>query len=314
MPTEPNAALDSEVVRAWLTALDFLTGAEIAAKRQSRINHAVAVVLADAAAEAALGIIAQQGDQDVPEKADYSTLWRLAAGHRPLTKSLRDRLRTLHRHRNYVLHQAGTVDERHASAGTKVARELVNELGSLVAGVYDLPPKSGPATAVAELLRFYAPEISHALADLDTKLAAGAWKDACQAAAYALDMARARCDPPLIWSQARPPLNVYDPFRHDEERRRQEQETSIVASGLGVSVSEYTRLREVIGRTTGLRNKYPPSFHGGPSDPDPDDTERAARQIVDIVFRLWETGAMQSGTTPVYQMMAARGIIPDVFG
>lgn len=314
MPAEPDENFDSESVRTWLTALDLLLAAEDAARGASRIRLGIAVVLADAAVEASLGIIASHGEKDVPEKADYAALWQLALERRPLNQSLRDRLRRLHRQRNLVLHLGGTVDEHIASAGTKAARALFNELAPEMTGTESLPAGTGPATAVGTLLESYAPEIAHALTDMDAKLSQRAWKEACQAAAYALDMARARCDPPLLWTQARGPTDPFNHSRYEDDERRREQETLLVANGLGVTVSDYLRLREVIGRTSSLRHEYPPHFYGGPDDPDPDDVRHATAQVVEIIFRLWETGVMKSGTTPVYLMMAARGLIPDAFG
>jgi hypothetical protein len=259
-------------------------------------------------------MIASHGDIEVSDRGQWQDVWQAANARHPLGQSLSARLRAMHRHRNQILHHGGTADERQATASTRAARELLNELPAVLRDAYPLPKGTGPATALAFLLDSHAPEIAHALRDLDSKMREGLWRDACMAASYALDMARARCDPPLIWSRAYEPDGADGWQKLREREEREQQQLRQVASALGMTPTEYGRLRSVIGRTSGLTHEYPPHFYNVPDVPDPDSVRNAAERVAEAIFRLWETDVMQPGTTEVYRMMAARGIIPDAFG
>ena len=228
----------------------------------------LAVVAADTAVEATLGLLATGGR--VPPAAGamekFAELLRLAEAAladvgSPLDIGLRDKILRLHRSRNSAIHAGVVPPETVVTMAIDAARQVVAaaaRTSPLLARISD----AGPVAAVAEMVEV--PLIRERLVTASDALKAGNLADAADNAALALDETLRRLDPPLRSSIGRrlptgklATVNPYQSGRFgsvgiDEiarpiEDRADLMEAWVLALAVGLRPNELRDLRRVVG-------------------------------------------------------------------
>jgi len=315
--TDSPAAPDPDLLARWIAVASLLASATEMQGRRGGAWPGLALITADTADEAVLGLIAAAGDDPPAERAGFSEIYKLAlavldARERPMPESMRGRVLRVHRARNMAVHLAVEPAETLVATAIRTAVEL-RELAIEALDVLAAFRESGPVRAVAELVGI--PAVSGPLGEAERLLAEGKPSEAADQAAAALHAALSRVTPGLRdWGHRRPMLRNTFPgqgmssdYRNAEraleeafvaaDKRSDRLEAWILAFGLGLRPSELARLQRVVGT--------PIYTMGGPQPaavnrhPDVELTPEAVTSAVlltaDVIYRLWQNDSMRAG-------------------
>jgi hypothetical protein len=296
--SDPPKLLDAVTIRRWLTALSLASSAEDLSARLSSVTAAAALVSADTASEAIMGILADfsgqpSGKRDAHEDLLGRSQDMATQAGSPMTPTLVRSIRLTHSRRNAIVHQGDEAAPRDVEEGLIVVRELLAVLAASIPFLTQLSAGSGVLTAVSTLVD--APELAERLASADE---VRDWRTALEHASVALAMALGRVVPPLGGTR-RTHMPRLDRDRALDEafdvtnRRISRLDAWLVPMALGMVPVDYQRLVESIGGATEtLDGKWHPRVSK-------DATEADSRWILDelarVVFRLWEMRSLVGG-------------------
>jgi hypothetical protein len=295
VPPEP----DRVAVRRWLSAIGLLDTAEGLAARGS---DAESLIVSQAAAETALGLIAGLGPKQVALGVRWDPLvdaatTALNAIGMSFPPGLLSQLNTCQALRNGVVHRGSVAPPNEARASLVVTRRLLDLLPAIGSGFGALPPGAGLAGAVAALIN--APEVQDQLRVAEEAVGGERPADAADAAARALGRALARTAPRLIGPRISPRdvatgMPVLRDALDQSRARLSELEQWVVAAVLGIRPRDFARLRGIVGDRISLAGGAD-TVHRT-ANPSLADAAWAVRQVAEIVYRLQETGALIEGS------------------
>lgn len=265
----------------------------------------LALVTADTAAEAILGLIAAEGTTGVAEGAHFDDVYAAAIASLrdrdvALSPGLRSRIRQTHRLRNMALHHGSEPGSRAVARAVEGVQQLrdVAVSGSPILQAFRA---SGPTLAVAELVGVAA--IANPLRRAAAALQDEALVEAADATSIALDQTLRVVTPSL--RPSRSPFLISDQLRriglggsienvHKEtERRADAIEAWVLALGIGLQPAELAELQRLLGRPIS-------PMRGNTTVRRRDDVvltsssvEAALLKTTDVVFRLWLTDALR---------------------
>ncbi len=307
-PTSQSGPLADALVR-WLTALSLVQTAESLILREADVSAAVALIGADAAIESTLALIAA-GSNKAPKRDNFDDLIdrardadQAAEFVDPPTISA---ARAAHTQRNAVVHHGATATRSDALRATRTARALLEALPKVSNGFGAVPPGSGVASGVAALIR--RPDIGDQLRLGDEAIIEDRPDDAADAAGRAFYRSFYFTTPPLEPETVRretgrfhAPYDDYDRriLRDDIEGIRQRVNQAmpwLLAPSLGLQPTEYVRLTGLFGYYI----QYATYPHGSDTflretPPSAGDARWAVERVAQVIFRLWETGALVEG-------------------
>lgn len=309
---------DPELFTRWLTIAHLLTSAEELQARGGWAWPSLAIVAADAATEAMLGLVANASANPPSDRAKFEDILSVAVDELRLhggdiSTSLRTRTLASHRARNAAIHEGTSPGANTVNAAIKAAIELRD----LIAGTLDpLAPfgGAGPVRAIATIVDFQ--PISVPLAEAERLLTEGSFTQAADHAAIALDAALARVKPPLRGRPSRmvptgsfrgkfssptgvstgwpSPLGAaerqLDTILGNLRDQLTHHEAWILAGGLGMRPAELAELQRVLGTP----------WRGGTVTVQRDEKVTLTREVVesallrtaDLVYRLWQGGSL----------------------
>jgi hypothetical protein len=301
---------DADLLDRWLAMLGLVAAAEDFAARRTGAWAGLAVVAADAAIEAALGLIATGGSKPPEGQERFSDLLALSelafkdAGD-PIDVRLRDRILRTHRSRNSALHVGLDPSERTVQTAIAAARDVLG-LASRASPVLGRIAGVGPVRAVAELVDV--PVIKDALNLASEALARADPIGAADQAAIALETALSRLDPPLRDRMGRllprgsiPRVSTYGPqsaIGIDEITRPLEKHADLIeawllALAIGVRPGELARLRRQLGYVTVTLVGQVSVQRAAEIDLTLATAEASLLQVTSIVFRLVVNGELR---------------------
>jgi|BarGraNGADG00212_2_1021979.scaffolds.fasta_scaffold07670_3 hypothetical protein len=265
----PLALPDSDLLDRWLGILGLIDAAGNFAARRTGTWAGLAVVAADAAMEAALGLVATGGAKPPDGQERYADLLGLAeaafkeAGS-PLSARLRERMVRTHRARNSALHVGVEPGERTVQTALGAARELL-VITAATSPLLEQISRVGPVQAVAQLVEV--PSIREALLASSEALGRDDLVRAADSAAIAFIATLERLDPPLRARATKPRgkiqrVSSYGPERPidiDEitrpfEMRANLAEAWLLALAIGLRPNEVKDLHRVLGKVMRFLN------------------------------------------------------------
>jgi hypothetical protein len=297
--------LDGIVVRRWLIALAFASTVEDLAIRLSPVSAGVALVSADTASEAILGILADHsgivpGVKDPHEQMLQRAMATATSAGMPMSAPQARAVRLMHGRRNSVIHQGDDASVHDVDEARIVVRNLLETLSAVLPALTLLPSDAGPLRAVASQLPAL-DELADRMVDADSRLIAGDLPGARASGAIALAMTLRRVHPPLSYGGPRwrggRPAGVPAPVVLGLEAaagRLRVLEQWVVPMALGLSAADYDRLSTVFGGAV----LYGTGWQAEPLEADevlPTELELrwAQAELARLVFRLWETRSLR---------------------
>lgn len=322
-PLEERA--DPDLLARWIGVSSLLSTARDQLARRAGAWPRLALVSADTAAEAILGLIASSGQKALADRAGFEDVLAAAEEVIPLKPALRARIRAAHRLRNSALHHGAEP----ASAAVRRAIDAASELRTVATSSSPLLEAfrtSGPVGAVAGLLADHL-DIAARLQAAEAALGAGEWTVALDQAAIALESSIGRMRPALrdrwpfhrnldrhtrrLGADREIEERVRELSRNAEEALRQVDkrfehiEAWLLAFGLGLQPVELARLRRTLGRV---------SWHFAPDEPSIHRdkavvvtavvAEGAVLEVADVVFRMWAGGSLRPTADPFSDELA----------
>jgi hypothetical protein len=317
----PVKASDRALLTRWLTGLSLVQSAEFLVQREADVTAAVALITADAASESLLGLIAswskltrERGKHDNLIDRAEDALSKVGVEIDP---GLLSDLRSTHAVRTNVVHDGATAGRTEALRSVRVGRALADLVPAISRRFAAIPVGGGLASGVALVIDNV--DLAAPLRAADAAVARGAPKEALDAAARALGRA---------WYFTKPPLEG-DRRRHDQGRataslsdrdaraviedigdireRVNELLPWILAPAVGLQPAEYDRLVGLLGYHV-VYSTYPTAADEvmqRVEEPSLADARWAVERVAQIVFRLWETGALTPRATPAFAEMEA---------
>lgn len=296
---------DRVALRRWLAAVGLLDTAE---GLNARGSAAEGLIVSQAAAETALGLLSGWAPEPLPAQPKWDALVQsarsaVAVAGSAMPPRLVSQLNASQVLRNGVVHRGAVAPPDEVRASVSATRELVNLLPTVSAYFKVLPPGIGLAGAVAELID--APDVAEQLVAGEAAVGAEKPQDVADAAARALSMALSRSEPRLGGTDEMGVQIGFMRFRSsgiDSELVRTLQETDervsdleawVVAAILGIRPTDFGRLRGIVGR----RSEYlggTDSIHRV-NEPNLSDASWALLQVAEIVYRLHEAGSLIEG-------------------
>jgi len=288
-----------DLIPRWLGVMSLIASAQQMVGRGG-IWPALAMVSADAAVEALLGMIATTSADPPGDRDSFDVLYEkarkaMAAAKVSFPPGLPQRINSSHRQRNVGLHLGSEISPGVALIGVQAARELRSLVrkNSTALSVID---DAGVIRAVGRMTNVK--DIETAMNAADAALGEGRVKDAVDQAAIALDIATQRLDPRLKPEHFEPNVLKYG----DSDRRLRDlkdwydkrfefHETWMIATAVGLHPVEYRDLKRVLGSVSW--------YVGGRIDvrrveePDPATAEAAVLTVADVLFRLTQVGAIR---------------------
>lgn len=317
----PGTEIDPDVLSRWMVVSSLIVGAEELQLRGSGAWPRMALVMADTASEAMLGLLASGAVRAPGDSARWEDV--LTAAMEATTDtggipaSLISRLRQTHRARNLAIHHgtdSGVETAKRAITASKDLRVLATSRSPLLTAF----AQAGPIAAVAQLVD--REPLTDPLMAAATCLAANDITGAADAAAAALDRVLRLVDPPLRvdhrpynWDLQQRFGYGRDPVEEalrklrsgveqevkESDRRARLQEAWVVALGIGLSPRQLAGLTRTLGSrvqwtrdaesrrlTWSVRRRDGESL-------DPRVVEAAVQTVADIIFRLWATDSLR---------------------
>ena len=323
---------DPDALARWLQISHLLANAQEMAPRGGAWLS-VALVTADMASEAILGLLAAPGPKPPPDRATWEDVYEgaiaaLKEADSNLPHTLRTRLQRFHRQRNQALHHGSNPSRPDVQAAIETARHLL-KLAAATSESLRAFEEAGPTGAVARLVGIE--DIASGLSAAGEHLRAGDIVEAVDQAAFALHHALNRVTPsirPLF--PLRPNFNyrgrlagdrntdrllaliekdLQDAFKFVDERASR-QEAWLLATALGMQPAELDKLRGILGSPLFTLSDDPPRVHrDGSITLTPTDADWALSLTTDIIFRLWQGGGLRPGSR--WEEELGRGSAPS---
>jgi hypothetical protein len=282
----------------------------------------MALVTADTASEAILGLLAADGAKPLAESARWEDVLAAAANATQsqggIPAALAAKLRSAHRLRNMAIHHGSEPAPAAAQRAIKAARELL-DLSTSRSSLLRAFGSAGPVRAVAKLVGVE--RLSEPLREAADALGRGDAVATIDGAAIALDRALRLVDPPLRpadtpynWS-LRSMLRIRDgEVNHAigelrkginnaikaEAAKTRLLESWVIALGIGLSPRELARLTRILGQpeiTGADETTNRPVITVRRQDEavlDLAGAEAALLAVADIVFRLWASDSLRT--------------------
>jgi hypothetical protein len=303
---------DRVALRRWLMCVGILDSASGLASRGSA---AEALVVADAAAETALWLLADWGSAKLGDKTPFGALIEAAiqsgtAAGAELRRPLASQLNAAHGLRNAVVHRGSVAPPDEARAAVEATRELLELLPAVASHFRAVPSGGGLASAVAELID--APDVQEQLRLADQALRAEDAGAAADAAGRALGRAMARSTPGLgVDDHGHADLGLMQlrslsgATGHDREvlralervdARVSDLEKWVLSLAVGGRPVDHTRLGRIVGRRIVYATRPPKDEMHREAMPHLEDAAWAVRLVAEIVYRMKEVGSMIEGT------------------
>ncbi|MFI5260100.1 MAG: hypothetical protein ACHQ01_10920 [Candidatus Limnocylindrales bacterium] len=304
----PPALPDSDLLDRWLGILGLIDAADNFAARRTGPWAGLAVVAADAAMEAALGLVATGGPKPPDGQERYADLLGLAEVAfnevgTPLSARLRERMVRTHRARNSALHVGAEPGERTVQAALGAARELL-AIAAATSPLLEQISRVGPVQAVAELVDVFS--IREALLVAAEALGQGDLVRAADSAAIAFNGALERLDPPLRARATMPRgklqlVSSYGPQRpigideiiEPHEKRADLAEAWLLALAIGLRPNEVADLHRVLGHVVGFLDGRIEVRRAPEIALTPALVESSLLTVASVVFRLVANGELR---------------------
>jgi hypothetical protein len=290
-------------VRAWVAAVGLVSQAEDVSRGATSVDRATALILADTAAETALGLISSFSPEPLPN-TDHGTYLRRARDRAHMPASAVLELQAVHKLRNGAVHQGAEVGADDVQRAILVARTLLDVyVPRVLRSSRALFRGAGIADAIGTLL-FNHPignrlvSASHALSRRDER-------GALEHTAAALRLAHIYADPALpAYGDGVVAMLRRASLREDRDDLawREEVENWLVPMSLGLTPSAYSALRRDLPATDYIPGSAEPggkfSFHH-PKEPPPTGSARRALETVShLALRLWLRDSLRYPTEP----------------
>jgi len=298
-----NAATlgDPVAIRQWVAAVALLAEAEEAAARGSSVDRAIALIAADTATEAALGLLSSRLAEEL-QSDSFGTYLARAKRVARLPSGLASEIAAVHRLRNNVVHNGAEASEREALRATLASRELLDVfVPRVLRAAKALGRGRGIGDAVGALLPSH--PAGRALEAAQVALAKRDPKSALEECAGALEHVRRNTMPPLPVTRRRAPREVeietkYGRTRTDYGFRQldgalEALERWVVPLALGLSPAEYASLVEDLpyARSTGRSFEY---HWSDEKVPDMTTAKRSLERVSVLVLRMWLTDRLRT--------------------
>lgn len=311
--------LDVIIVRRWLIAISLASSASELAASLSPVSAGTALVSADTAAEAILGILADQAGEAVNAKAPHETLLALAmktslTAGAPISSALARVVRLTHTRRNGVVHSGDDATPRDVEEAQLAVSGLLEVLSRALPALSLLPAGSGLLRAVASQID--ATELTAKMIEAEECFAADKLPEAREAASIAFGMTLVRVTPrlqdPRPESTYRPPyrggggLSVEHKATVANDRALAEQFDStgrrlrvlsawVTPIALGLPPADFARLTAAFGEAShSMGGSWRVWGYSGPLDAG--ELSWALATLARVVFRLWEIGSLRTGS------------------
>ena len=304
-PARQRPPADPDLLARWIGVAQLLASAGEMQTRGGGAWPGLALVTADTANEAILGMIAASGPRPPTERDHFDQVYSLAfavlrdSGH-PMPASLSNRVLQVHRLRNLAVHLGAAPPTRMVETALRTATEL-RGLAIDALDVLEAFRDSGPVRAVAEIVALEA--VSIPLAEAERLLSSGDLEGAANQASIALDGALSRVTPALrSWRSSR--IRTGRDWARDLKEavealtdRSNRMEAWIVAAGVGLTPGELDRLQRLVGSP--VYTLGGPQPHSINRDPKVELTagavEWAVLSTADVIYRLWQNDSMRLG-------------------
>jgi len=296
----PIVPADPDLLARWIGVAGLLASAEELQTRRGGAWPGLALITADTADEAVLGLIAASGTPPPSERDTFDRIYELALavlderGH-TMPQGLRTRLLQVHRQRNLAVHLGVEPAPRMVQTALRTATEL-RSLAIDSLEILEAFRTAGPVRAVAHVIAI--PVISQALSEAERLLGEDQLVEAADQAAIALHEALERVSPSLRTR----PRGFRIPHIDREVRdalsglrdRANRHEAWILATGLGLRPRELRRLQRTVGEP--IYTMAGPQPHSIPRDPRVELNrplvEWAVLTTADIIYRLWQDDSL----------------------
>ena len=299
---------DPDILGRWLTIASLIATAPSMLARQGGAWVRLALITADTATEAILGLLGSEGPTPPDERATFEQVYEAAVlalrdDGQELPRGLGARIRQAHRLRNMAIHH-GSEPAANATERAIRAAEDLRDVATSRSPVLAAFRGAGPIVAVGGLVG--RPTISLRLAQAAAALDRGDTTGAADHGAIAFDRALRLVRPPLRQPDPyrqrtrlrRSPSFTTDPLQalNDVERaldeankRTQQLETWVLALGVGLQPRDLAELYRVLGRPIYYLAPEPSDVRvvRGPEALVQAEVEAALLTVADVIFRLW---------------------------
>ena len=289
-------------VRQLLVALGLLSDAESSLARRSGPSNASCLITADTAIEAMLGWLAGFQDSETDIDRSWGKLYAAAeAGSRVfgagINVALGAEIRAVHKIRDSAVHHQLEVTSREAERAVRAGRSLLRITWSKSG---DHAP-STLADAVADIIQ--CDDVAGCLHSASAALNSARWVEVVDMAAKALSRARRRTEPPLGGARRPTSLiglrirvgNELEELARYSELISERLEQWLVPLSLGTSPTVYWRLMDLLGQTR-IFGDGREEVHRRDQVIGDLEAQWAVEQVAQLIFRLWETGALVTDT------------------
>jgi hypothetical protein len=275
-----------------VAAVGLISQAEDVSRGATSVDRATALILADTAAETALGLIASFSPDPLPN-TDHGTYLKRARERARLPASAVLELQAVHKLRNGAVHQGAEIGPDDAQRAILAARTLTDiYVPRVLRAAKALHRGSGIADAVGTLL-FNHP-IGHRLVSASLALSRRDERAALEHIAAALRLAHIYADPALpaygegVFAVLRRASLRED---RDDLAWREEVENWLVPMSLGLTPSAYGALRRDLPSATYIGGSGEPGgkfdFHHTKEGPPAGSARRALETVSHLALRLW---------------------------
>jgi hypothetical protein len=289
-------ANDPVAVRQWVVCVGLVLEAENAARSGSSIDRAIALITADTAIEAMLGLMSSRVLDPLDTHSFGTYLKRAAAVSRMPDHDHRE-LNAIHKIRNGAIHTASGVSADDVLRATSAARRVLDTyVPRVLKQTRALGPGRGLADAVASVIEPH--PIAHWLSAAQQAVAKRQGKEALQASARAFVAVKHFATPGLpsthshvdgmevarqLGALARGKDTRLEARVNDLSSGVRQLESWVVPIALGLSPPEYQRLQSDLPR---LRGEDQIAVWEAEHDPDLGTATRSLELISTIALRL----------------------------
>ena len=294
MPPEKRTPNDPVAIRQWVVAAGLVLHAEDSAFRGSSADLVTALVVADAAIEAGLGIMSARSKQPI-ETDSYGAHLARAAEVAKLPAGLTTELRQLRKIRNGAVHQGAEVTRGDAQRAIIAARDLLDRyVPRVLRRAKALGHGRGIADAVASLIPDH--PVGLRLVQAQSALSREP-RRALELCAEALDQAERHTRPPLPGHGQRSLFWRLGPDETGKAIERLRGSVDALAQwvaplALGLSPAEYALMTSALPLTIPMMHGTYAHHWDGKPPPNSDVARRTLERIAFVVLRLWTSGLL----------------------
>jgi hypothetical protein len=284
---------DPVSVRQWVVTVGLALHAEESARRASSVDLTTALILADTASEAALGILSGQAPEAL-QSDSYGEHLNRAQRVASIPAALVAELRDIRKIRNSAVHQGADVGSLDAARAIAAARQLLDAfVPQALRDAKALGYGRGIGDAVASLIPEHpiapALEASQLALQSDPKTSLERTSEALKWAEYCTTPELPTRDRPwsIQWPYPRERLEA-DFQREFERLAKMDRElaTWVVPLALGLSPAGYRQLIKPLPHSIRMRDGF--NHHWDPeANPSIDEARRSLEGVAYLVLRLW---------------------------